>query len=642
MGHNLILGTAGHIDHGKSSLIRVLTGTDPDRLPEEKKRGITIELGYATLDIGEFHLGIVDVPGHEKFVRQMLAGATGMDLAMLVIAADDSIKQQTREHLDILRLLNLRYGVIALTKIDLVEADWLDLVEQEIGELVADTFLAQAPIVRVSSKTGSGLNELKAAIADAASRAVRDLSDPADAPFRMAIDRSFSIDGFGAVVTGSVSSGQLRVGDIVELQPSQIEVRVRGLQNHETPTEMVSRGQRAAINLSGIHHAEIPRGNELATIGHLKPTTQLAVEMLALPNLEKPIKDRSRIRFHIGTAEVAGNLRLPLEHRQIEPGQTGYAVLFLNEPIVAAWGQPFVLRLESPVITLGGGRVAFPNHLPASRPTPTEWTKIHTATSRNLIERASSAAYLGGLANWQPSDLVRWTGISPIEPVLADLIAKRLIVKIQITKDRAYLVHSERLKEVGDLVVGHLRRLHDEHPLRLGHPISELQHRLDFLPEPELFRWAMKQLIESKTVEQTANSIALKGMGPKLSRGERILFEELLEKIRLGQMAPASPKELASEVTKNRESVPQLLKLAVDGGQLVQINNEWLVHSTVFDQTQAKLRKELQNKGTLTVSDIRTLLDISRKYAVPLCEYLDRIQFTIRDGDNRRLFPTPA
>jgi selenocysteine-specific elongation factor len=623
-------------------LIRVLTGTDPDRLPEEKKRGITIELGYATLDLGEFHLGIVDVPGHEKFVRQMLAGATGMDLAMLVIAADDSIKQQTREHLDILRLLNLRFGVIALTKIDLVEADWLDLVEQEIRELVADTFLAEAPIVRVSSKTGAGVEELKAAIADAASRAARDIPDPADAPFRMAIDRSFAIEGFGAVVTGSVSSGQLRVGDIVELQPSQIEVRVRGLQNHETSAEMVSRGQRAAINLSGIHHADIPRGNELATIGHLKPTTQLAVELLALPNLDKSIKDRSRIRFHIGTAEVAGNLRLPPDQREIEPGQTGHAVLFLNEPIVAAWGQPFVLRLESPVITLGGGRVAFPNHLPGSRPTPTEWMKIQTATSRDHLERASAAAYLGGLTNWQSSDLVRWTGISPIEPVLAELIAKKFVVKIQITKDRAYLVHADRLKEIGDLIVGNLRRLHEENPLRLGHPINELQHRLDFLPEPELFRWALKPLVENKTVVQTASSLALEGMGPKLSRGERLLFEELLEKIRQGQLTPATPRELASEVTKNKESVPQLLKLAVDGGQLVQVNNEWLVHSTVFAETLTKLREEFQSKGTLTVSDIRTLLDISRKFAVPLCEYLDKIHFTVRDGDNRRLAKKPA
>jgi selenocysteine-specific elongation factor len=637
MPTNLILGTSGHIDHGKSSLIRILTGTDPDRLPEEKKRGITIELGYAALDLGEFHLGIVDVPGHEKFVRQMLAGATGMDLAMLVVAADDSIKQQTREHLDILRLLNLREGVIVLTKTDLVEAEWLDLVEAEIRELVQGTFLEMASIVRVSSKTGAGFDDLKKAILDAARRVVDDLPDSSTAPFRMAIDRSFAIEGFGAVVTGSVSSGVLRVGDVIELQPAQIEVRVRGLQNHDTKSDVVSRGQRAAINLTGLRHGEIPRGNELATLGHLKPTNQLAVELLALPGLDKPVKDRSRVRFHLGTSEVSGVLRLPHEKKQFEPGERGFAVLFLSESVVATWGQPFVVRLESPVTTLGGGRIAFPNRLSTNRPTAADWNAIAEAVSPDPKSRASAAAYLAGLSNWKPSDLIRWTAIHQIDEIIETMISEKTIVRIPLSKERSWLVHSARLEEISATIEQHLMRLHQEHPLRLGHSVSEVQHCLDYLPEPELFRVSLERLIAAKKVHRVGAAICLDGLGPKLSKGETQLYGELVEKIRVAGLAVEPPKILAAGVAKNRDSVPQLLKLGVDSGQLLQITPDWIVHRDVYDNVLERLKTEFERAKTLTVSDIRSLLDVSRKFAVPLCEYLDKIGFTTRDGDQRRL-----
>jgi selenocysteine-specific elongation factor len=311
MTTDLILGTAGHIDHGKTTLIKALTGTDTDRLPEEKKRGITIELGFTELDLGTFRLGIVDVPGHERFVRNMLAGATGIDLALLVVAADESVKQQTREHFEILKLLDVPTGVIALTKSDLPDADWLELVEDDVQQLVAESFLADAPIVRVSALTGQGMPELHQALTTAAEQAAAERATrPTGGPFRMAIDRVFSIAGHGTVVTGSVSSGTASVGDELIVEPGAVAVRVRGLQNHDRPVEQVHVGQRAALNLGGIHHDEVQRGQEVATPGHLIPAKLLSVRLQLLPSSPRPLKNRARVRLHLGTAELMASVVL--------------------------------------------------------------------------------------------------------------------------------------------------------------------------------------------------------------------------------------------------------------------------------------------------------------------------------------------
>ena len=345
MINDLILGTAGHIDHGKTSLIGALTGTNTDRLPEEKKRGITIELGYAYVELPPYHIGIVDVPGHERFVRQMLAGATGIDLALLVVAANDSVKQQTREHLDILRILDLPAGVIAITKSDLVEPDWMELVKEEVRDIVQDTFLRDAPIIATSSKTGDGLDELKSAISDAAEIAAgSNRQQRLNAPFKMAIDRAFTIEGHGTVVTGSVSSGTAATGDTLEIQPGGQQVRVRSVQNHEKQSESVHRGQRAAINLSGAAVDEVGRGKEICAPGHLVSSQLLTIDLFLLHSAQKPLKDRKKVRIHIGTAELIGTLKL-LDKEEIGPGESALAQIYLNEPAVTTWNQPFVLSL---------------------------------------------------------------------------------------------------------------------------------------------------------------------------------------------------------------------------------------------------------------------------------------------------------
>ncbi|MFO0846369.1 MAG: selenocysteine-specific translation elongation factor [Gemmataceae bacterium] len=350
MTRHLILGTAGHIDHGKTTLVKALTGVDCDRLPEEKARGITIDIGFASLDLPPYRIGIVDVPGHERFVKNMLAGATGIDLAVLVVSAKESVKPQTREHLEILRLLGIRHGVVALTMCDLVDQDTREVVELEVRDLVQGSFLADAPILSTVAPTGQGIPELKAAILECCKKVEERAGS---AWFRLPIDRSFTVQGHGTVVTGSVISGSVRVGDEVEWLPSRERVRVRSLQNHDDAVEEVHRGQRAAVNLAGVRHEDVIRGQEIATPGYLQPSKVVTVRLHCLAEMRRPIKHRLPARFHVGTQELMATVSL-LDCDSIEPGKWGLAQLFLEEPATATWGQPFVLRESSATFTLGG------------------------------------------------------------------------------------------------------------------------------------------------------------------------------------------------------------------------------------------------------------------------------------------------
>src|SRR5229473_3082609 len=411
MPRDLILGTAGHIDHGKTSLVKALTGIDCDRLPEEKARGITIDIGFAILDLGDFRLGIVDVPGHERFIKNMLAGATGIDLAVLVVAADDSVMPQTREHLEILRLLGLRHGLIALTKSDLVDGETCEVVELEIRELVQGSFLEHAPIIRTSAQTGEGIDELKNAIAEIC-RHVEARTDKEW--FRMAIDRSFIVQGHGTVVTGSVTAGSLRIGDEVDWLPRRERVRVRSLQNHDRQVEEVHRGMRAAINLAGVHHEDVIRGQELATPGYLEPSRVLTVRLHCLADVKRPIKHRAPVRFHLGTAELMSSVAL-LDCDTIEPGQWGLAQLFLEAPATATWGQPFVVRESSAAQTLGGGQVLQPVAKKIRRRHLEILERIERLWTGNAQERTLTVAWFGGFSGFTPADLVRGANVGPDE-----------------------------------------------------------------------------------------------------------------------------------------------------------------------------------------------------------------------------------
>lgn len=637
MTTHLILGTAGHIDHGKTSLIRVLTGTNTDRLPEEKKRGITIELGFAELDLGEYRLGIVDVPGHEKFVRQMLAGATSIDLAVLVVAADDSVKQQTREHLEVLKLLDLPVGVIAMTKCDLADPDWIDLVEEEIRELVRDSFLQDAPIVRTSSATGDGVDELKTALERAAAYAAQVRGTARiNAPFRMAIDRTFTIAGHGTVVTGSVSSGTLNVGDQIVLEPGHVEVRVRGLQNHDRKTDSVHSGQRAAVNLVGVHHHDVKRGQEIAEDGFLNPSQLVTVQLEVLPHATRPLKNRSRVRLHLGTNETMANVVL-LQGSELAPGMSGPAQLFLADPIVSSWNQAFVIRSESPVTTIGGGRVLVPAADKLKRAGETAIASLEQLEQGDDLQRAAAAVYFAGMQPWTMADLSRLAGIDDARGICEQLIADGELIELKINAQRHLIWHKDTLEELSRRIESSLSKMHDREPLRSTVDRSRLTNQLKYCVDGATLDHVVKRLAKAKRVRLTDRGIGLAGRGPQLSKSEALLLTQLIDKFKAAGFQPPTIKECEASALKNKASVASLVSLAANEGDLVEVSSDFYLHRDVEQELRDKLTQAITQEGGLTLSQIRELMNTSRKYAVPMCEYLDRIGFTKRQGDLRVL-----
>jgi len=637
MAIDLILGTAGHIDHGKTSLVRALTGVDTDRLPEEKRRGITIELGFAELQLDQYRLGIVDVPGHERFVRNMLAGATGMDVALLVVAADDSIKPQTREHLDILRLLNLEAGVIAVTKCDLVESQWIDLVEEEIRELVADTFLADAPLVRTSTQTGAGIDTLRERLTEAAARVAESRRmSRINAPFRMAIDRCFTIAGHGTIVTGSVSSGRARLGDELLIEPLSRQVRVRGLQNHDRTVDEVHRGQRAAINLAGVRHDEVGRGQELASPGHLTPTRLLTVQLSVIAQAPRPLKSRSRMRVHIGTAELLSTVVL-LDRAELAPGDGAPAQLFLNQPAVAVWSQPFVVRSESPVITVGGGIVLDPSAEKLRKPDAVVLDLVRDSSSPDLLRRASAALYFAGLRDWQPRDLARTAGIDQADEVVSQLRESGDLREIALSPTRKIRVHRLVIERLSDRIEAALRKMHHQNPLRSVLDRNQVASGFRYLGDAALFEAILDHMRQAGRIRTTDRGIAVVGEGPKLSANERKLLGELIELYRQAGIQSPTVEECRKQAARNQQSVPQLIALAAADGDLVEVAADYYLHAEVDRQLKEMLRDRMSGGAGMTLSEIRELLGTTRKYAVPYCEYLDRSGFTRREGDLRFL-----
>jgi selenocysteine-specific elongation factor len=635
MPRDLILGTAGHIDHGKTSLVKALTGIDCDRLPEEKARGITIDIGFATLDLGDFRLGIVDVPGHERFIKNMLAGATGIDLAVLVIAADDSVMPQTREHLEILRLLGLRHGLIALTKCDLVDETTREVVELEIRELVQGSFLENAPILRTSTQTGQGIAELKAAIADAC-RHVE--ARTGKEWFRMAIDRSFIVQGHGTVVTGSVTAGSLRVGDEIEWLPRRERVRVRSLQNHDRPVEEVHRGMRAAINLAGVHHEDVVRGQELATPGYLQPARVVTVRLHCLADSRRPIKHRLPVRFHLGTAEIMGRVSL-LDCDTIEPGQWGLAQLFLEEPATATWGQPFVIRESSATQTLGGGQVLQPAAKKIRRRHLEILERIERLWSGSATERALAVAWFSGFGGFTRADLVRGANVGPdeAEELIRSLRTNGDLVEITIGHARHLLLHADMVKELEERLLQVLRRLHEEYPLMSAHDRQKVQSHLDYVGDETLVQGTVDRLIQQKKVAGDLRRIARADFKPKLSGNLRKLKDKLVAAYQAARFQPPEPASFAGQAGGNAANLNDLFDVCVAEGYLVPIAADLYLHSDADAEMRRLVRERLADGTGLAVSEIRDLLGTTRKYAVPLCEYLDRIGLTRREGDLRFL-----
>jgi selenocysteine-specific elongation factor len=636
----LVLGTAGHIDHGKTALVRALTGVDTDRLPAEKQRGITIDLGFAALDLGERRLAVIDVPGHERFVRNMLAGATGVDLAMLVVAADDSVMPQTREHLEILTLLNVPAGVIALTKCDLADPAWLALVEDDIRALVAGTFLEGAAIVRTSATTGQGIDALKAALRDLAGRS------PArhdSGVFRMAIDRAFTVAGHGTIVTGTIASGRIAVGDELEWWPEGRRVRVRGLHQHDRPAEWLGRGARAAINVGGIHHGEIRRGQELAAPGYLRPARVLSVNLTATPGARRPLRHRARYRLHMGTAEVASSLAL-LESEDARPGARQLAQLFVSEPVVAVHGEPFVLREESPPATVGGGTVLRPAALRIRRRDAASLERLRQLARDDPRARTRAALSFHGLAPWDEVDLVRETGLprGALAVVLGELSAAGELVELPLGARRTTRVTAEFAADLEDRCRRALARLHEARPRQAAIRRSHVAAELPDLGSEALIAALIARLAARGVVVSDARTVALAGHEPRLSQAERRLKSEIAQEYRDGGLSPPDVSELTAKSGSRGAVVSELIALLVDEGSLVPLGHQLYLHSATDAALRARVAERLADGSTLTMAELRDLLGTTRKYAVPIGEYLDRIGLTRREGDTRSLGTPPG
>jgi selenocysteine-specific elongation factor len=635
MTRDLILGTAGHIDHGKTSLVKALTGIDCDRLPEEKARGITIDIGFARLDLPPYSLGIVDVPGHERFIKNMLAGATGIDLAVLVVAADDSVMPQTREHLDILELLGLRQGVIALTKCDLVDATTREVVSLEIRELVKDSFLADAPLIPTSAHTGEGLNELKTALAEACGRVT---SRSGRQCFRLAIDRAFSVAGHGTVVTGSVTSGSLRVGDEVEWQPAGERVRVRSLQNHDQAVDEVHRGMRAALNLAGVRLEDVVRGQELATPGSLVPSRTLTVRLNCPSDARRAIKHRLPVRLHLGTAEVLGTIAL-LDCDAIEPGQWGLAQLFLDEPVTAVWGQPFIVRTSSAMQTLGGGRVLQPVARKIRRRHFELLERVERLWSGDARDRALTVAWFAGFAGVDGGDLVRGADLGPDEAtrLLSELQAAGDLVELQVGPARRLLLHRDLIGDLETRVLAVLDRLHAQFPLMSTHDRQKVQSQLDYVGDDTLVHAAVESLLKRKVLLGDLRRIGRTDFKPKLSANLRKLKDRLIQAYQEGRFQPPEPASFANHAGGNAANLKDLFEVCVLEGQLARVADDLYLHTDAEAEMRRLVIDALHKGPGLTVAEIRDLLGTTRKYAVPLCEYLDRVGVTRREGDLRLL-----
>jgi len=633
---SLIVGTAGHIDHGKSALVRALTGTDPDRLPEEKRRGITIDLGFADLELGDLRLGFVDVPGHERFVKNMLAGAHGIDLLALVIAADEGVMPQTREHFDICRLLGVRHGLIVITKRDLVEEELLPLVEEEARSLVAGSFLEDAPVVAVSSKTGAGIDELKWRLAVVAARV-----PPRSADFitRLPIDRAFSMKGFGAVVTGTLISAQIAEGDELELLPSRTKVRVRGLQVHGQAVKQAHAGQRTAVNLAGVDTAQIERGMVLAPVGRLRPTQVIDVWLDVLANAPRAVRTRSRVRFHIGAAEVLGRVIVLDAFSEIPLGGGALAQLRLETPVVALHEDRFVLRSYSPAETIGGGYVINPVAAKHRRKETKQTIDLLKALTNP--QRATKFAGLvrsAGKHGLRSADVIAAMGWT--DEVFARVAAEATKQGAVIEAGGVYLAH-ESFAQLSGEVVAELERHHKREPLARGMLRETLREKLFAHALPEVFSGVIGHLEAEGEVTSEKDVIRLSRHRVDLTDQDAKLSAQI-ERVYLdaGVEAPSLDEAMtrAAVPAAQRTQARKILQLLLDGQKLIRVQGDMFMHANVIENLKAKLREygaQHEPDRLIDVPAFKHLAGVSRKYAIPLLEYLDREQVTRRAGDKR-------
>lgn len=633
----VIMGTAGHIDHGKTTLVKALTGIDCDRLAEEKKRGITIELGFAFMDLppakggAPRRLGVVDVPGHERFIKNMVAGAAGIDFVMLVIAADEGVMPQTREHLEICSLLGISAGVVALTKTDMVEPDWLDMVKEEVAEYLKGSFLEGAAIVPVSAHTGQGLPELKAELARLA-----DAYEPHRRTdlFRLPVDRVFTMKGHGTVITGTLVSGKIKVGEDATLYPSGLATKVRTLQNHGVQVEEVAAGSRTAVNLAGLEVEDVSRGDVLARPGTLFPSLSWDVELTCLKSSPRSIKHRKEVHFHHGAREVMARVYL-LEGETLEPGQTAVCRVRFTEPMAGVYGDRVVARSFSPLRTIAGGRLLSPLPHRVKRFSP------GVDILRGLGAGAPEEIVLGQLA------LAGAAGLSFAELCVATSLESKALEKaLQLMGGRqeAFLVDREArtyvsgkvVQELSEGLLAHLADFHAREPMKPGVARGGLASTWGRRLSPKLFHFVLEGLIRKGAIAVEAEILRLPQHRVSLTSDAASLREKLLAAYESGGETPPNLKDVLDPLGVSFKEAAPVFKVLLDEGRLVKVKEEMYYARAPLDAVIERTRTFFAEREEMTPQDFREVSQLSRKYAIPLLEYFDKEKLTVRVGDNRR------
>jgi selenocysteine-specific elongation factor len=631
----VIVGTAGHIDHGKTALVKALTGTDADRLPEEKRRGITVDIGFAEMSIGVRHFGFVDVPGHERFVKNMLAGASGIDLVLLVIAADDGVMPQTREHFDICRLLGVRSGVVAVTKSDLVDDDTLELAKLDAADLVAGSFLETAPIIPVSSVTGEGIDALREALCAAVVERKED-----GLVARLPIDRSFSMKGFGTVVTGTLASGSIKEGDEIELLPSQRRLRVRGLQSHGKSCTQVNAGQRAAVNLAGIDHIDVTRGMLLAEPGVLRPTHMFDAQVEVLAGAKRALRSRQQIRLHVGTAEVLARVRVLDTTGEIAPGANGFVQLSLESPVAAVPGERFILRSYSPQATIAGGEV------------------LDNSPSRHRLRDVAHVVRRLALRTEMPKPRERVTALieaagkrgMTLDDLRAATAYNKAVIKAAVTE----LTGAELIVRAGDSLIAKgafdelclaataaLESFHKRSPLERGMSREALRETAFANVSDAVFQAAASHLTAHGAVNADGDLLHLPAFSTSLSEEEKKVSDAILSAIVAAGLEVPKINEVVTDAAGSAnipdQKLRRLVRLHVDGGDLIKVTDDLYFGSETIDELTVRLRKYADStpERAIDVARFKDLAGVSRKYAIPLLEYFDREKITVRRGDKR-------
>ncbi len=631
---HIIIGTAGHVDHGKTALVKALTGIDTDRLKEEKERGITIELGFAqfTLNNGQ-KIGIVDVPGHERFVKNMVAGAGGIDLVTMIIAADEGVMPQTREHLDICQLLGIKKGVVALTKIDLVNEEWRDLVKEDIRDFLKGTFLEESPIIPLSAVTGEGLTDFISAM----EKVIFETDERSAAGFfRLPADRVFSIKGFGTVVTGSLMSGKTKIGKTVEIMPCQIKARIRGIQIHNETAEVAVTGQRTAINLQGVGKDTIQRGNVLTPPDTFEPTVRMDISLKYLPGTGRKLKNRTSVRFHTGTSEIISRVIL-FDKSDIKQGEERYAQILLGSPTIAIAGDRFVIRSYSPINTIGGGEILDPMAKKHRGNAENIFDELKILHRGNAFDKTKIILERAGLRGITDRHLSVRTGISLKQQnkILEELFSKK--EALLLDRDDLRVVSFHMYKILQDKILEYAKTYHEKFPLKEGYSKEELRINVGTFIDAKLFNMAIRNLENDGKIIVEKENIRLAGHSVNL-KGELMNLRENITSIyRESKLTPPATKEITERFSNKKAEAIKVLDVMLNEELIIKVNENMYFYKKSIDKLRSDYRKLLLKDGKSTPATFRDLTGLSRKFVIPLMEYFDKTKLTIRVGDHRIL-----